>query len=112
MIPAFAFAWAVTVAVESPIVAAVYPGQRRKMAGVCAVTTSVTNLAMNLLLPRWLGIGVAYLLVGELSALLLEALVYAAVRRPRDVGRALVASALANAASFSSGLVLMLVSRS
>lgn len=106
MIPPFAFAWMVTVAVESPCVAAVYPGERWKMAGVCAVATSVTNVAMNVLLPRWLGVGLAFLLVGEIGALVIEALVYALVRRPRDVGRALVASAVANAASFSVGLVL------
>lgn len=106
MIPPFAFAWAVTVAVESPLVAAVYAGERLKMASVCAVATSITNLCMNLLLPRWLGTGALFLLVGEIGALALEALVYARVRRPRDVGRALVASALANGASFSIGLVL------
>lgn len=106
MIPPFLFAWAVTVAIESPCVAAVYPGERWKMAGVCAVATSVTNLAMNVLLPRWLGVGLAFLLVGEIGALLLEAAVYALVRRPRDVGRALVASALANGASFTVGLLL------
>jgi hypothetical protein len=106
LIPPFAFAWAVTVAIESPCVAAVYPGERWKMAGVCAIATSITNVAMNLLLPRFLGVGMTFLLVGEIGALLLEALVYALVRRPRDPGRALVASAIANAASFSIGLVL------
>jgi hypothetical protein len=106
MIPPFAFAWAVTVLTEAPCVAAVYPGERWKMAGVCALATSATNLAMNLLLPRWLGVGLTFLLVGELGALVIEALVYAIVRRPRDVGRALVASALANGASFALGLVL------
>jgi hypothetical protein len=106
LIPPFAFAWGVTVAIEAPLVALVYPGQRWKMAGVCAITTSVTNLAMNVLLPRWLGVGLAFLLVGEVGALLLEALVYAVVRRPRDVGRALTASALANGASFAIGLLL------
>lgn len=106
MIPPFVFAWAVTVAVESPCVAAVYPGERWKMAGVCAVATSVTNLSMNLLLPRWLGVGATFLLVGEIGALLVEALAYALIRKPRDPGRALVASAIANAASFTLGLVL------
>jgi hypothetical protein len=111
LIPASVLACAVTVAVECPIVAAVYPGQRLRMAGVCALATAATNLAMNLLLRRWLGPGLVHLLVGELSALLLEALVYAVVRRPRDWGRALVASALANGASFSAGFVLWPVVR-
>lgn len=106
MIPPFLFAWAVTVAIEAPCVAAVYPGERWKMAGVCALATSATNLAMNVLLPRWLGVGLAFLIVGELGALLIEAAIYALVRRPRDVGRALVASALANGASFTVGLLL------
>jgi hypothetical protein len=99
-------ACAVTVAVECPIVAALYPGQRLRMAAVCALATAATNLAMNLLLRRWFGAGLDHLLLGEASALLLEALVYALVRRPRDWGRALVASALANGASFSAGFVL------
>ncbi len=103
MIPPWALACAVTVAVECPIVAAVYPGRRLKMAFVCAVATAATNLAMNLLFRRWLGAGLDHLLVGELSALLLEALAYVLVCRPRDLGRALVASALANGASFSAG---------
>ena len=106
MIPPFVFAWAVTVAVEVPCVAALYPGQRRRMAIACALATSVTNVAMNVALPRWLGVGLTFLLVGEIGALILEALVYARARRPRDWGRALAASALANGASFSVGLLL------
>ena len=43
---------------------------------------------------------------GELGALIIEASVYALARAPRDWGRALAASALANAASYASGLVL------
>lgn len=106
MIPPFILAWAITVAVESPCVAAFYPGRRASMAGVCAVVTSVTNLAMNVLLPRWLGTGTTFLLVGEIGALLIEAAAYAVVAKPRDVGRALAASAVANGASFGVGLVL------
>lgn len=76
------------------------------MAAVCAVTTSVTNLAMNVFLPRWLGTGMTFLLVGETGALLIEAAVYALVAKPRDPGRALAASAVANSASFGAGLLL------
>lgn len=106
MIPPFVFAWAVTVAIEAPCVAALYPGQRRRMALICAIATSVTNVVMNVALPRWLGVGVTFLLVGEIGALLVEAAVYALAARPRDVGRALAASALANGLSFSVGLLL------
>lgn len=106
MIPPALFAWLVTVIVEPPCVASFYPGNRLRMAVLCAVATSVTNLVMNLALPRWLGIGTAFLLVGELGALIIEASVYALARAPRDWGRALAASALANAASYASGLVL------
>ena len=81
------------------------------MAGACAVATAATSLFMNLVLRRWLGAGLTHLLVGELAALLLEALVYALVARPRDPGRALVASALANGASFTAGFWLWPVVR-
>jgi hypothetical protein len=99
-------AWLLTVAVEVPVVAALFPGQRARLALACALGTSLTNLAMNLVLPRWLGTGALYLLVGELSALVLEALLYAAVSRPRDLVRAATASALANGASFAAGLLV------
>jgi hypothetical protein len=100
-------AWLLTVAVEVPSVAAAYPGQRIRMAVACALGTSATNLAMNGLLPRLLGSGAAFLVAGELGSLLAEALLYALVSRPRDPARALAASALANAASFAAGLVLL-----
>ena len=44
-----------------------------------------------------------WLVAGEVFATLAEALVDVIVARPRDVGRALVASALANSASFGAG---------
>jgi hypothetical protein len=103
MPPAVA-AWLLTLAVEAPCVAALFPGQRARLALACAFGTSATNLAMNLLLPRWLGTGAAFLVVGELGSLALEALVYAAASRPRDPTRALTASALANGLSFAVGL--------
>ncbi len=104
MISGQVMAWALTVVAETPCVMAVYPGQRRRMGLTCALSTTVTNLAMNYVLPRWLGAGVLFLLVGEMGALVLEAVIYAAVGRPRDLARALVASALANGASFALGL--------
>lgn len=99
-------ALAVTVAVEVPIVALVFPRERARMALACAIATSATNLAMNLLLYPRVGSVDTYLLVGEIGATLAEAAVYYAASREHDVGRALLASALANAASFGAGLVL------
>jgi len=99
--------WLLTLAVEVPCVAALYPGRRRAMALACALGTTATNLAMNGLLPRWLGTGAAWLVTGEAAALVLEALLYWAVSRPRDPVRALTASALANGASFAAGLLFL-----
>jgi len=104
--PGWAFAWLVTVGLEVPCVAWLHPGQRARLALACALGTSATNLAMNLLLPRALGTGAAWLVTGEAGSLLLEAGLYAAVARPRDLVRALTASALANGVSFAAGLLL------
>jgi hypothetical protein len=95
-----------TVALETPCVAWRYPGQRLRLGLACALGTAATNLAMNVLLPRWLGTGAAWLLVGEGGALLLEGVLYTAVARPRDPVRAFTASALANGVSFGAGLLL------
>jgi Flp pilus assembly protein protease CpaA len=105
-LPGYVIAWFVTVALEVPCVAAFYPGQRVRMALVCLVATSATNLAMNLFLPRWLGSGQAFLLTGEILALALEAAIYSIASHPKNLARALMASALANGLSFSAGLVL------
>ncbi|HMR04360.1 MAG TPA: hypothetical protein PKA88_01260 [Polyangiaceae bacterium] len=99
-------ALAITVVVEAPVVALCYPGERRRMALTCALTTGATNLAMNTLLFRWAGSYQSYLLIGEAGAALVEALVYFLVSRERDVGRALLASALANSLSYGVGLAL------
>jgi peptidoglycan biosynthesis protein MviN/MurJ (putative lipid II flippase) len=97
------YAALLSVAVESPIVAAFYRGQRLRMAIVCAVTTTVTNLAMNLVLVRHVSSASAFLAIGEGGAFVVEAFVYALVARPRDFPRAIAASAFANAASFALG---------
>lgn len=102
-----ALAWLITLAIEVPTVALMYSGQRTRMALVAALATSATNLPMNLLLPAWLGSGSAFLLTGELGALVLEAVVYFLAARPRDLPRAATASALANALSFGAGLLLV-----
>lgn len=95
----------VTLAVEVPIVALVFRREAGRMAVVAAVATAATNLAMNVLLFGRVPY-LVYLGVGEVGATLLEAGAYFAASRERDLGRALVASALANAASFAAGLLV------
>ena len=105
MTPSIASALAVTLVIEMPIVALSYPGERFRLAGACAVATTVTNLVMNAWLSRASGSYDTYLLSSELGASLIEAIVYVAVSRGHGVGNALVASGLANAASFAAGLI-------
>jgi hypothetical protein len=97
----------ITLALEVPIVAAFYGGQRARLAAAAVVANVGTNVAMNVLLVR--SSRDSYdttLLAGEAVALLLEAVVYAAVDRKHDLVKALTASAAANLASFGAGLLL------
>ena len=96
----------ITLAVEVPTVAACFPGQRLRMAAVCAATTTCTHLAMHFILPQFVGSFGQFILVGELGALLVEAIVYWLASRPRDLGLALIASAMANALSYGIGLLV------
>lgn len=94
----------ITLAVEVPIVALLYPRERERMALACALATSATNLLMN----AWLlGTGSydARLMGGEIGATFSEAIVYLVVSRGHEPGKALMASGLANAASFAAGLL-------
>ena len=95
-----------TVIIEVPCVGLMYPQKRARMMLTCAVITSATNLAMNIWLPRWLGSGATFLIVGETAALALEALTYWLISKPHELARAVAASAFANALSFASGLWL------
>jgi hypothetical protein len=106
MTPSVASAWLLTLVVEIPIVAFIYPRERVRMAATCAVATSVTNLAMNAWLHGALGSYDAYVTAGELGATVIEALVYAVVSRDHAAGRALLAAGLANTASFATGLAV------
>ncbi len=107
MIPAVLTALALTVAVETPVVAAVYRGQRLRMAVVCILTTSATNVGMNTWLRSTAASYDQYVLVGEACAVLVEAVVYALASRGRDVPKAMLASGAANALSYAAGLVLL-----
>jgi hypothetical protein len=98
-------ALAVTLVLEVPIVAACFPGRRLRMAWTCALATTSTHLFMHFVMPRWLAGPQQVIVAGEVLALVAEAAVYAVA--VRELGRALVASALANAASYGAGLLLV-----
>ena len=99
-------ALAVTLLLEVPIAAALFPKQRLRIAGVAFVANTATNLFLNVGLP-WLGVrGQTRILVGEIVALALEALAYALLSRPRQPARAVVASGLGNLVSFALGPAL------
>jgi hypothetical protein len=93
----------VTLVIEVPIVAALFPRQRLRMAAIALVANTVTNLTLNVGLPRMGVHGMPRILVGEAAALVLEAAAYALLSRPREVGRAIIASALGNGLSFTFG---------
>ena len=107
MILAVLTALAVTVAVETPVIAAVYRSQRFRMAAVCILTTSITNVGMNTWLRSTATSYDQYVHVGEACAVLIEATVYALVARGRDVPKAMLASGASNALSYAAGLVLL-----
>ncbi len=98
---------AITLGIEIPVVAGVFQGQRLRMALVCGVATTATHLAMHFILPPMVVSVDQFMLLGELGALAVEVLVYFLASRPRDIGRALVASALANGLSYGVGLLII-----
>jgi hypothetical protein len=101
----YGLALAITIGIEVPIVAAFFPGRRRRMALVCALATAATHLALHLLFLRFLPPGLG-LVCGEAFATLAEAAAYAAAARG-DAGRTLVASAVANATSYGLGSLII-----
>jgi hypothetical protein len=93
----------VTLLLEVPLVALLYPGQRSRLAMVALVANTLTNLTLNVVLPGVPLLRGNHVIVGEILAVVLEALAYVAASRPREVGRALAVSGLANALSFGTG---------
>lgn len=93
----------VTLAIEVPWVALCFPGRRRRLALVALVANIATNLALNVLLPRLAPSATHRILIGELAAVVVEALAYAAAAGPGSFGRALVVSGVGNALSFELG---------
>lgn len=107
----YLFALAVTLVIEVPIVATLFKGQRVRMALVCALTTTATHLFMHFVIPRAVSSHEEVVVIGEAQALMVEAVLYGLLGRPRDWPRALVASALANSASYCAGFVIGMVVR-
>ena len=101
----YLIALAITLAIEVPVVAAFFPGQRGRMAAACAAATTVTHLTMHFVLPGLTSSFGQFILVGEVGALAVEAGVYWLVSQPREPGRALAASAVANLLSYGAGLL-------
>ena len=104
-VPPWLVALLVTLASEVPLVAALFPGQRVKMAAVAVAANVATNLLLNLVLLRRDLLGGPHLMVGEVFAVMAEAAAYSLASRPRNIARSVLASSLANALSFSLGLV-------
>jgi hypothetical protein len=104
--PGWLIALVVTLLVEVPLVAALYPGERVRLACAAIVANAATNLALNLVLvPR------GHLVLGEVLAVVVEAMTYVLASRRRDMPRAIVVSAAANLASFALGPLLVHLAR-
>lgn len=93
----------VTLLLEVPLVVLCYPGQRRRMAVVAIVANILSNLALNLVFPQLRFLGSHSLFVGEIFAVVAEAVAYASAGRPPALGRALTVSGAANLLSYRFG---------
>jgi hypothetical protein len=101
-VPGWLIALAVTLVIEVPLVAALYPGERARIAAAAVVANVATNLALNLVLaPR------GHLALGEVLAVVVEAVTYRLASRRGDLARATAVSAAANLASFTLGPMLV-----
>lgn len=100
-------AFVLTVFVEPIAVAFFYRDRWPIMALVAFIATAMTHLAMHRLLPIYIHDLDTFLLVGEAGALLLEALAFWLFDPEHRLGLALMASAVANTASFLLGIALL-----
>lgn len=100
-------AFTLTVLVEPVMIAFFYRDRWAIMALVAFVATASTHLAMHWVLPSYIADIDTRLFVGEIGALLLEALAYWAFDPRHRAGLALMASASANTASFLFGIALL-----
>jgi hypothetical protein len=92
-----------TLLIEVPLVVWLLPGPRPVVLLVAVVANVATNLFLNVALPHFVLCRPHALGIGETLAVVVEALAYYCVSRPREAGRALFVSGLANAASYSGG---------
>ena len=76
------------------------------MAVVAALATTATHLFMHFVLPLVTTSYSQNLVIGEAVALAAEAIAYWRLSRPPELSRAMIASALANSASFAAGLLI------
>jgi hypothetical protein len=103
-VTSYAATLALTLAVEVPVVAALHPGRRLRLAVVAAFATTATHLFMFFMLPGLVAPG-AWLLAGEAIATAAEGAAYAFAAR--ELPPAFVAAGLANLASFVAGGLLL-----
>ena len=99
-------AYLLTLGCELPVVALLYPGQRRSMVFWAFSATTVTHLGMFTVLALLISDRTLWLISGEVVATLTEAVVLGYAARPRNFAKGLAVSALANTLSFLGGLVV------
>jgi hypothetical protein len=105
----YAVALLITLAIEVPVVWWMLRARGwRRVLPAALVANLLSHPALHFLLPRLLParpLG-TFILVGELSVFLWEAVLYLLWIRPRPWPRAVAAAAAANAASFALGLLV------
>lgn len=93
----------VTVAIELPVVALCFPDQRLRLAFVALIVNCLTNPLLNLVLPAIPLFSGEHVVIGEVLAVVMEAVAYGLAARGRECGRALAVSAACNALSYEFG---------
>jgi hypothetical protein len=87
------------------VVAALFAGRRARLALVCAAATTLTHAALHFAGPRLLSPHPLSLTAAEAFVTLAEAGAY--TWASGELGRSLVASALANGLSFAAGWLVL-----
>ncbi len=99
--------FAFTVLIEPLVVALFYRRRWYVMAPVAFVATALTHLTMHRVLPAYIQDLHTMILVGEVGALLFEALAFYIFDSEHRIGLAMMASAAANTASFLLGIAIL-----
>ena len=108
MSPEYLAALTATICIEVPVVILFFPEQRVRMGVSCLLATTATHLFLFFGVPAFCPLQYQIVL-GESIAVVVEAVVYIVVSRPRNVSKSLLASAIANTASYGAGVVLTLL---